>query len=60
MEDKKTQEGYEKYYRALCKDIVETIGEIDKKTTWTGAEPEWWLLMMKLQRMAYEHRETLK
>lgn len=36
----------------LCKRILEETGKIDGDTPWQEKEPEWWLKMMELQRLA--------
>lgn len=44
----------------LCKNIFEETKSIDSKTTWgetINSEPDWWLDMMEIQRIASKYKE---
>ena len=46
-------------YINLLQNIINECEKIDKDTEWQEVEPEWWLMMSTLQRMAIAHKKAL-
>lgn len=39
--------------------FIERTEKIDKDTPWQEVEPQWWLLMMKMQRAAIATKQEM-
>lgn len=46
-------------FKALLKLFIEETGKIDKETPFLPVEPDWWIDMMNLQRLAIKVQERL-
>ena len=50
----------EKRFEKMLDYIVEESEKIDKDTPWSEREPNWWLLMMEVQRSAIDIKGILE
>ncbi len=48
-----------KRYVELLQNVINECEKIDKDAEWQEVEPEWWLMMNTLQRMAIDHKKAL-
>ena len=52
-----SQESCKREFSDLCEAIVTRIKDIDNETPWSEVEPQWWLDMMEMERIANKYQK---